>query len=382
MRVSLSGAGARSLVLVSALLLSTAAFAAPDAKKIADSMVAALEAKGGAKATYDSAAANGDDVTITNLKVTSKDSGVVSVPSVVIASPVERTPGGFTAASIAFDGGTVTDEDQTITWKTGISNDAIVPHPSEMHSSTKMTPFSHFELAGLNFSKKDMPDPVTIDQIAIDLGNVVDGAPNDGKLAVTGITVPGSLLATDEQAKAVMSELGYNNLSLNLAIDGGYDTAKSALTIRGITLDGKDIGKLAITGTFGGLPRDKLQNPDQMQELAPTATIENASVRFDDAGITNRVLDMQAKQMGATRETLATMLPAALPLAFGQVGITDQAFQQKVVDAVGAFLKDPKSITIKLAPAAPVLLMQVGQAAMAAPDSVLSMLAVDVSANN
>ena len=379
MRVSLSGA--RSLMLVTALLMSSSAFAAPDATKIANSVVAAVQAKGGAKASFESAAANGDDVVITNLKV-SHDGRDVTVPSVVITAPVERTPGGFTATSIAFDNGKAVEEEQTITWTTGVSQNAIVPDPSEVNSKAKLTPFSRFELTGLSISQASTPDPVTIADISVDLGNVIDGAPNDGKLNITGINVPGSVLAADEQTKTMFADLGYSSLLLNLAIDGGYDSSKSALTIRGITIDGKDMGKLAIGGTFGGLPREKLQNPDQMDELAPTATLENAQIRFEDAGLTNRILDMQAKQMGATRETLATMLPAALPLAFGQFNITDQAFQQKVVDAVGAFLKDPKSLTIKMMPAAPVQLMQIGQTAMTSPDSALSMLAIDVSANN
>ena len=86
--------------------------------------------------------------------------------------------------------------------------------------------------------------------------------------------------------------------------------------------------------------------------------------------------------MGATRDTLAMMLPAALPLAFGQLNITDAAFQQKVVDAVTAFLKDPKSFTISLNPATPVLLESLGQQAMGSPSSIPGLLAIDVQANN
>lgn len=109
------------------------------ATKIANSVVAALQAKGGAKASFDPASANGDDVVITNFKV-SREGSDATVPSVVIASPVERTPGGFTAASISFDNGKIVDGEQTISWKTGISKDAVVPDPTEVHSTAKITP--------------------------------------------------------------------------------------------------------------------------------------------------------------------------------------------------------------------------------------------------
>lgn len=379
MNVSLSGA--RGLVLVSTLLLSTTAFAAPDATKIANSVVAALQAKGGAKASFDSASANGDDVVITNLKV-SREGSDATVPSVVIASPVERTPGGFTAASISFDNGKIVDGEQTISWKTGISKDAVVPDPTEVHSTAKITPFSHFEIDGISVAAPNAPDPVTVDSFTVDLGNIVDGAPNEGKLAVAGINVPGSVLKASGQGSSTITDLGYDSLLLNVGIEGSYDAAKSALTVNGITLDGKDMGKLTISGTFGGVPREKLQNADQLHELAPTATLEVAEVRFDDAGLTNRALDMQAKQLGAKREDLAAMVPGFLPLAFSQVNITDEAFQSQVSEAVSAYLKDPKSITVKFAPATPVLLTEVGKTALASPNGVLKLLGIGVAANN
>lgn len=381
MRVSLTGG--RGLALAAALLISTSAFAAPDATKIANSVVASLQAKGGAKATFDSAVANGDDVVITNMKVT-RDGDEITVPSLVISSPVERTPGGFTAKSIAFDNGTTTNADQTITWKTGITQDATIPDPSEMHSTAKLTPFSHFEIDSVTIAQKDKPQSVTIDSVALDFGDVVDGSPNQGKLAITGIPV-GMMISTfaeDDSAKGVLAALGYDNLVINVTVEGSYDTAKQALTIGGITIDGKDLGKLAIGGTFGGLPRDKLQSADHLKELAPTATIETAEIRFDDDGLTNRVLDMQAQQMGGKREDLVAMVPGFLPLAFTQANITNEQFQQQVTAAVSAFLKEPKSLVIKVAPATPVPLMEVGKAAMTDPNSVLTLLSVGVSANN
>jgi hypothetical protein len=91
---------------------------------------------------------------------------------------------------------------------------------------------------------------------------------------------------------------------------------------------------------------------------------------------------MQAKQLGAKREDLVAMVPGFLPLAFSQVNITDEAFKTQVSDAASAFLKDPKSLSIKFAPTAPVLLMDVSKAAMVNPNGVISLLGIGVSANN
>jgi hypothetical protein len=380
MRLSFSGGAVRSLTLVSALLLSTAAFAAPDANKIADHLVAALQAKGQAKATFDNASASGDTVTITNLKISSKEGGDATIPSLVITNPVERQPGGFTASSIAFDGGSVVDKDKTVSWTTGIANDSIVPDPSEMHSSAKLTPFSHLGIDGITVSDKTMPDPIKVDAVSIDLGNVVDGAPNDGKLAVTGIFVPGSVLSADEQTKTWVDQLGYQSLSLDVAIEGAYDSTKDSMQIKTITIDGKDVGKLAISGIFGGLPRQKLQNADKMKELLSTATVASAIVRFDNTGIVERVLDMQAKAMGATRDQFVDQISGALPLLLSALG--NQGFQDKVSAAAAIFLKDPKSLTITAAPGTPVPVMQIIGAGTQAPQTIPDILSVGITANN
>ncbi|HWJ76215.1 MAG TPA: hypothetical protein VNX29_23880 [Kaistia sp.] len=384
MRVSISGrAAARGLVLVSALLMTTAAFAASDAKKVADDIVAALQAKGGAKATYGSAAASGDIVTITDFKVTSPKDGEVTIPSLVVTSPTDRQPGGFTATSIAFDSGLFVKGDNTAKWTTGIVNDAVVPAPSEVDSKAKFTPFTHFGIGAISATnKKDQPEPVTIDNVSMDLANVVDGTANDVKLQISGIAVPQAVIATEAQAKATLDQLGYTSLLVNVNIEGGYDPTKETATIRKIEIDGKDMGKLTITGSFGGLTRDKLQSSDAVNNVASTATLENASVRFENAGIAEKILEMQAKSMGTTRDSLAMMLPAALPLAFGQLNITDEAFQKKTVDAVTAFLKDPKSFTVTLNPPTPVPLESLGHQAMSSPSSIPGLLAIDVQANN
>lgn len=80
------------------------------------------------------------------------------------------------------------------------------------------------------------PDPVTVDSFTVDLGNIVDGAPNEGKLAVAGINVPGSVLKASGQGSSTITDLGYDSLMLNVGIEGSYDAAKSALTVNGITL--------------------------------------------------------------------------------------------------------------------------------------------------
>jgi hypothetical protein len=379
MNLTVSGFAVRSLTLASALMLSTAAFAAPDAQKISDAFIAAAQARGEAKVTVESAKADGDNVTLSNVKMVAKQGGDVTIPAIVIESPIERTSGGFTAASISFDAGKIVDEKTTISWDKGLFKDAIVPAPTEINSKAKITPFSNMEMSTISVVSTETPAPITVDGVNVSLGDVVEGAPNDGQLRVTGVTIPGEVLKSDEQTKDWVEQLGYDKLNFDVGIDGAYDNSKQSFTFRSISLDGKDVGKLVITGTFGGLPRDKLQDPDKLSELAATATVDNAKIRFDNAGIVGRVIAMQAKQMGATPEQFVEQISGALPLLLSVVG--NQGFQDRIAMAATAFLKDPQSLTITAAPGNPVPIMQIFGAASTAPQTLPDVLAVDIQAN-
>lgn len=380
MNLSVSGFAVRSLTLTSALMLSTAAFAAPDAQKIADAFVAAAQTRDEAKVTFEAAKADGDNVTLSNVLIKAKDGGDVTIPLVVIESPLERTAGGFTAASISFDSGKIADEETTITWAKGLVKDAVVPAPKEINSQAKITPFSNLEVSTISVTATETPAPIAIDSFTVALGNVIEGAPNDGQLNIKGINVPGEVLKSDEQTKDWVEQLGYDKLNFDVAVDGGYDGANKTFTFRSISFDGQDVGKLAITGTFGGLPREKLQDPDKLSELAATATVDAATIRFDNAGIVQRIIDMQAKAMGATPDQFVEQISGALPLLLSVVG--NQGFQDRIATAATAFLKDPKSLTITAAPGNPVPVMQIFGAASTAPQTLPDVLAVDIKAND
>jgi len=135
--------------------------------------------------------------------------------------------------------------------------------------------------------------------------------------------------------------------SLSIALDGGYEHTTDTLTLRTLTIDTADVGKLAIDGKFSGVPLSKLTDGNATQDLASKGKLESFHLRFDNSGIVEKVLDMQAQQSGVKRADIVTQFTGALPLLLNVVG--NQAFQDKIATAVTAFLNDPKSITLSAA---------------------------------
>jgi hypothetical protein len=374
-----------SRLAVSALAIaiglgSGQAFAA-DADTIAKALVAAFNANGKAEATYADASANGDDVTVNELKV-SGEGDTLTIPAVVISGAEEREKGGFTAKSIAFDSGVlVTEKQQTIKWETASIDDAVVPSPEEIKAKAhNMSPFGKASVGKIDISGGDLPAPVDIDQFDVSVGAEADGTPNQFTTNITGIKVSPALFA-DQQAKDMLSSLGYNDgFNVSMSLDGGYDHATDTLTLNTFTIDTADVGKLTIDGKFSGVPLSKLTDDNAASDLASKGKLESFHLRFDNSGIVEKVLDMQAQQAGMKRADMVTQFTGALPLILNFIG--NEAFQGKIVTAVTTFLNDPKSITLSAAPSAPVGFDAIVSAFTAARETIPDLVGADISANN
>jgi hypothetical protein len=380
-RASISG-------LVLCLFIDGQALAA-DATQVADAIVAAVGASGENKATYESATAAGDDVTITGYKMigTKTDAATgaktetetMTVPTLVVSGAQPRDKGGFTATKITFDGATLLSDGNTITWQTGSATEATIPSPDEIKAKAKLRPFTRADLGALTISGGDLAAPMNIGSVGVGIDVEADGTPKDFTLDVNAIAVPGELFS-DPQQKAVLDALGYTNFTINVGVAGGYETATDTLTMRTFTIDTGEVGKLSIEGKFSGVSLSKLSDQETAKDVASTGKIDALTIRFDNAGIVERVLDMQAKMMGATREDVVAQVGGALPLMLNAVG--NPPFQDKVAAAAQAFLKDPKSLTITIAPTAPVSFEAISTAATTAPNTLPDLLVVDVTANN
>jgi hypothetical protein len=368
---------------VGGLAFSLAFAAAPafaaDAKQVADSLIAAVTATGKTQASYERATASAADVTITGYKMTNADGDVITIPSIVVSGAQPRDKGGFTATRLAFDGGTGTSQGETFTWKTGALDNATVPSPEEIKAKAHIQPFSHIAFGGIDVTGADLAAPVDIGAATVDLTAATDGSPRDFKMQVAHIMVPGAAFADHPQQKAILDALGYDGFDSTLTVDGGYEASADTLTLRGFALETVDVGKLAIVAKVSGVSLGKLMTDSKAADAQSNGKLDSLSVRFDNSGVVERALDMQAKMMGGKREDVVAQLSGALPFVLSMIG--NEAFQEKVATAVGDFLKNPKSLTFAAAPGSPVPFQKITEAVFGSPETLPDLLVVGVSAN-
>jgi hypothetical protein len=375
----LSLPGIAGLGVGAALLLVAAAEAAPDARQIADSLVAATTANGRVQAVYDDATVSGDAVTISGYKITRSNAKTIVIPTILVSGAAMREGGGFTAASIAFDNGKATRGNDVVTWTTGLMEDAIIPSAEEVRAEADYKPFGKLAMTGIVIAESNLAQPVTAAEVRVLLQSAPDGSAGAFAAQVGGIHFPAEVLKGRPQEKAVLDALGYEEFDVNIAVAGAFDAASDSMTLNSLTINTADIGTLTVTARLSDISLGKIIASQSDAEIGADAKLDSLEIRFDNGGVVERALDMHAALIWGTREDAAAQVNAALPLVLHFIG--NDAFQEKVVKAFGVFLVDPKSITLSAAPAAPVSLEKILATSFRDLDTIPDLLQADVSAN-
>lgn len=202
----------------------------------------------------------------------------------------------------------------------------------------------------------------------------------------------------DAEAGAVIAALGLTEINGNISQSMTWGMTDGHLVIDDFLFDFADIGAINFKADISGLTPAVLEKiyamdaassgstPEEAQaqqmmvgmELLQALTLTGSSLRYDDAGLAPKLLDMFAAQSGADRATFVEGLKAMVPQLVGQVGIPP--LTDLVVPAANAFLDDPQSIEVAVRPATPTTLL-VLSAAAANPAGLISALGLAVTAN-
>jgi hypothetical protein len=114
-------------------------------------------------------------------------------------------------------------------------------------------------------------------------------------------------------------------------------------------------------------------------EIAQALSIGGASLRYDDAGLAPKLLDMFAAQSGVERAQFVEGLKSMVPAMIAESGVP--ALNDVVVPPVSAFLDDPQNLEVALKPASPTSVLVLAAAA-ANPAGLIQALGLSVTANS
>ncbi|WP_224705280.1 YdgA family protein [Devosia aquimaris] len=220
-------------------------------------------------------------------------------------------------------------------------------------------------------------------------------------MAITGISLDLSTVSEeDPQAGAVIEALGLTTIAGDITQDLTWSMADGHMVLSSFLLDFADVGSLDISADVTGLTPAVLDQIYAMQATMPAegqtaeelaqaqmmssmaimqgVSVVSAKVRYDDASLAGKLLDFFASQSGADRATFVAGLKSMLPSIIAESGIPPLA--DLVVPPVSAFLDDPQSLEVRVAPPQPTSILVLAAAA-ANPAGLISALGLAVGAN-
>lgn len=225
--------------------------------------------------------------------------------------------------------------------------------------------------------------PITIRDLRVENTAFTDTFPTAVKMSATGIQVPTEAL--DPEVRERLKTIGYDTLSFGVEASSNWDAASGTLNLPSIAFSGASMGRLDFSAVLGGVTADNVRaaqsgDPQVVMGMLQNMTVQSAKLRFDNQSIVERLIDFSAKDQGVSRDVLVGQMTSALPMLLQP--LQNPAFSDQVSKAVGDFLRQPRSLTIRVAPQNPTPLFQIIGLAAMAPQTIPQALQISVTAND
>jgi hypothetical protein len=202
----------------------------------------------------------------------------------------------------------------------------------------------------------------------------------------------------DPKSKAAIKALGYETVEGSFSMAGSWAPKTGAASLDTYKLTVKDAGTFDISLQMNGYTpefirslhaiRKKIAEAPEDQKTAQSMALlglmqqlsfSGATIRYDDASLTGKVMDYAAEQQGTKRSDIANQAKAVLPFMLMKLNNPD--LSAEVTKAVSTFLDDPKNLAIVAAPPNPVPLAMIAAGAMGAPQQLPETLGLKIIAN-
>lgn len=389
----------RTLLAGAALAsLASPAFALDGADLLAK--LNATYATSGVTVSSSNVAVDGSTVTLegAELKATGAEAPI-KLGTITMEGVEEDGDGGYKIETVGFADVNATEAESTVSVKDIAISGVTIPGTVKpgtlesllMYESASTGPINVSAKGKEVFSMSGMEANIT--RMDGDAGLEFDATLSDLKADLTSVE--------DPKAKDALAKLGMTSLDGKVSMSGSWELASGKFALDEYTFDFKDVGSLSLSLEFSGYTLDFLKgiqeaikaseaNPNKeeanaalgmsMMGLVQQLTFNSASISFEDASITKKLLDYAGSEQGVTGEQMAQSLKGLIPVMIAQLNMPD--LQNQISAAANTFLDDPKNLTISAEPKEPVPFPMIMGAAMGAPQTIPQVLGVTVTAND
>jgi hypothetical protein len=207
-----------------------------------------------------------------------------------------------------------------------------------------------------------------------------DGVPSTSRLSLNGLSLPADLLA-GAPILGMLPVYGYRDLDLDVAADASLDEKARDLSLREITVTGRDIGTIRVSGTLGGI------GPELFSGTLPAATMlmfsgsaKTLELTVENSGLFERFLTAQSKDLSLKpdelRKEYVTASLLGVPIILG-----NSAAAKGIGAAMGQFVMKPGKLVVHAKAKEPAGIGFIDLGAARSPAAVLDRLDVEAKAN-
>ncbi|MCY0146455.1 hypothetical protein OEG84_01645 [Hoeflea sp. G2-23] len=361
--------------------------------------VAAIGSQGGTKMTFGAIETNGDTIVLKSVRLAPGGEPPVELGDVSFEGVEEEDDGAYSVELVKFPDVDVTNEGDHLSIVDIEIGGLYVPETMTYDTLDNILFYESMSTGPLKITHKG-EEVFSMSGIELEVNRADDDS-------TVGLTLNGTGLRADikhiddPKPRQMLNDLGYETLTGDLALDVNWDVESGTVKLNEYGLTLNDVGKLAVQLEISGYTMEFIQAMQQAQAAAaanpdPEAaqqamgfamlgmlqqlTFKSASIRFDDASVTEKALAYAGKQQGISGEQMRQAVKGMMPLMLGQLGIP--SLQQQISAAANIYLDNPGNLTVSAKPAAPVAVPAIMGAGMGDPRALVDLLNVQVTAND
>lgn len=380
-----------------------AAFAGPafalDGADVVNKMNAAFGTMS-VSVSYSTVSVYGSTVTLEGAELKPSGTGrPIRLGSVTLDEVEEDGRGGYTIGTVSFQDIDVTENGAHVTAKDLALTNMTVPATVQYGTLESLMPYETASSGPISVSKDGREIfslsgmKADVSRLAGDAGVQFDARFSDLKADLSQVE--------DPKAKDTLQKLGMETLEGEITMSGSWELASGKMTISEYAFDFRDVGRLNFAMELSGYTLDFVKgmqdamqaaeaNPNKeeanaalgmsMMGLVQQLTFNSASITFEDASLTRKLLDFAGAEQGVSGDQMAQSLKGLVPIMIAQLNMPD--LQNQISTAVNTYLDDPRSLRISADPTNPVPFPMIIGAAMGAPQTIPQVLGVTVTAND
>ncbi len=205
----------------------------------------------------------------------------------------------------------------------------------------------NLDLAGQNADPalKAAPMPIGVRGGSITFAPPKDGVPTASRLSLSGVTLPASAVES-VPGLGSLGLYGYRDLDLDVIADTAWNEGTKELSFNEVSLTGKDMGRLRLNATLGGIGPDVFDPDAAVSGFAMlSATAKALDLTLENGGLFDRFITAQAKTLSLKpdelRKEYVTASVIGVPVILG-----NSAAAKAIGAAMGKFVSKPGTLSI------------------------------------